>query len=70
MNGCGLKVVEEYSKKKAEITRLETELEEQTNTLNKYRQDISEVHHVCALMAPMFLFHLYFIVMLLLTLTA
>lgn len=43
ITGLSENVVEEYSKKKAEITRLETELEEQTNTLNKYRQDISEV---------------------------
>lgn len=69
MNCCGLKVVEEYNKREQEIKHLEKELEEKSNALNEYRQNISEVHNFSALMALIFLFHLYFIDMLLLTLT-
>lgn len=39
------KVVDEYNKREQEIKHLETELEEKTNALSTYRQNISEVHY-------------------------
>lgn len=37
------KVVEEYNRREQEIKHLEKELEEKSNALNAYRQNISEV---------------------------
>ncbi|XP_066506411.1 structural maintenance of chromosomes protein 5 isoform X2 [Hoplias malabaricus] len=40
--GLSEAVVEEYNKREKEIKNMEKELEDKTNTLNKYRQNISE----------------------------
>lgn len=41
-----LQVVEEYNKREQEIKHLEKELEDRSNALNAYRQNISEVHYM------------------------
>lgn len=38
-----VKVVDEYNRREQEIKHLEKELEDKTNALNAYRQNISEV---------------------------
>lgn len=38
-----LKVVDEYNRREQEIKHLEKELEDKSNALNAYRQNISEV---------------------------
>lgn len=40
---CAFKVVDEYNRREQEIKHLDKDLEEQTNTLNAYRQKISGV---------------------------
>lgn len=41
-----LQVVEEYNRREQEIKHLEKELEDKTNALNAYRQNISEVDNL------------------------
>ena len=43
---CALKVVDEYNRREQEIKHLEKELEDKSEALNAYRQNMSEVHHM------------------------
>lgn len=47
LNPSVLKVVDEYNRREQEIKHLEKELEDKSNALNAYRQNISEVQFYC-----------------------
>lgn len=52
LNLCVLKVVDEYNRREQEIKHLEKELEDKSNALNAYRQNISEVHGYFTAVVP------------------